>query len=237
MAKKKWKFTDLSDDVVEETKILEKEDNFIKNDFNLNINEFSEKKEHVINDNNQKKIINDVEEKKVLEKKQIDEIIDIDKNQNKKIEENNINTKILNENINDEIIIENKKINEVSNIQDDNKEYKSKYDINIDYDSEVPIKQQIKQQQEIIKSKNLEVTKLKTFNETLNSTQTIVEEFNSNKIQQFFTTKEKLDVKTNIYLKPNLVHEIQVLSKKTGESRSAIINKLIEHALKDIKSN
>lgn len=122
-------------------------------------------------------------------------------------------------------------------IQQPQQEYVSKYDFNIDYDSEVPIKQQIQEQQ---KQKTIH-----TFNETvqMNNNPNIVNQqvqtntFDNNKIQHFFTAKEKLDVKTNIYLKPNLVNQIQALSKQTGESRSAIINKLIEHALKDIGNN
>lgn len=59
--------------------------------------------------------------------------------------------------------------------------------------------------------------------------------FDDRKIENLFSYKEKLDIKTNIYLKKNLVIKIQELSKKTGDSRSLIINKLIELALKQLE--
>lgn len=220
MAKKKWKFTDLSDDesLEENNNSIENNETINKETFNLNINDFSQKKESIKIENNKDLFETNSDKKEIL----IDSV--------KTIENKNVNLNHLNENNNVEKIIKNKIEN--SKVE----EYQSKYDINIDYDSEIPIKQQIKQQQSN-KLNNTENNKIRTFNETLNNTiQTNNDEFNSNKIQQFFTTKEKLDVKTNIYLKPNLVSEIQILAKKTGESRSAIINKLIEHALKDIKS-
>lgn len=251
MAKKKWKFTDLSDDdIVQEN--IGKDENPNKDSFNVNINEFSEKKNNKEFDNLKEevpKLNENIQKVEVIEKSEINNVIDSKVEAMNSTNENNDVSKI--DSLNDTIKNINKKnveiINSVSNELDNKEknnvnnnsieEYKSKYDIHIDYDSEIPIKQQIKQQQEIIKTSNSE-NKLKTFNESLNSSAQINnEEFNTSKIQQFFTTKEKLDVKTNIYLKPNLVNEIQMLSKKTGESRSAIINKLIEHALKDIKSN
>lgn len=235
MAKKKWKFTDLSDDdIVQENSnseninvnasrnniILEKKQDIEKNQFDLNMNDFLDKKENkdVISEKekNNAVIEKEVKNNNLIEKQNIKKSVLLDSSFNDK--KNEFNAEELKEKIFEE-------------------KYESKYDINIDYDSDVPIKQQIKEQQ---KSNNLgsSQTKMKTFNETINSnTEIIDQEFNSSKIQKFFTTKEKLDVKTNIYLKPNLVNEIQLLVKKTGESRSAIINKLIEHALKDIKSS
>lgn len=53
----------------------------------------------------------------------------------------------------------------------------------------------------------------------------------------FFKEKEKLDVKTNIYLKKDNYLKIEELYKKTGNSRSSIINKLIEIALNKIDEN
>lgn len=235
MAKKKWKFTDLSDDdIVQENNnseninvnasasntIVEKKQDIEKNQLDLNMNDFLDKKDN-------KNVISEKEKSNAVIEKEIKnsnliEIQDIEKNVLLDSSFKNNKDEFNAENLKEKIVEE---------------KYESKYDINIDYDSDVPIKQQIKEQQ---KSNNLgsSQTKMKTFNETINSnTEIIDQEFNSSKIQKFFTTKEKLDVKTNIYLKPNLVNEIQLLAKKTGESRSAIINKLIEHALKDIKSS
>ena len=46
------------------------------------------------------------------------------------------------------------------------------------------------------------------------------------KIDAFFKEKEKLDVKTNIYLKKENYLKIEEIYKSTGNSRSSIINKL-----------
>lgn len=60
---------------------------------------------------------------------------------------------------------------------------------------------------------------------------------NSIKIDAFFKEKEKLDVKTNIYLKKENYLKIEEIYKSTGNSRSSIINKLIEIALNKIGEN
>ncbi|MGL5591717.1 MAG: hypothetical protein ACRDCF_03245 [Mycoplasmoidaceae bacterium] len=57
------------------------------------------------------------------------------------------------------------------------------------------------------------------------------------KTSVFFKEKEKLDVKTNIYLKKDNYARIEELYKSTGNSRSSIINKLIEIALNKIDEN
>ncbi|MGL4358086.1 MAG: hypothetical protein ACRCSY_05235 [Cetobacterium sp.] len=57
------------------------------------------------------------------------------------------------------------------------------------------------------------------------------------KVDVFFKEKEKLDVKTNIYLKKDNYARIEELYKSTGNSRSSIINKLIEIALNKIDEN
>lgn len=59
--------------------------------------------------------------------------------------------------------------------------------------------------------------------------------FNDEKIKEIITIKEKLDIKTNIYLKSSLVIKLKALEELTNESRSAIINKLLEIALKNIE--
>lgn len=50
-----------------------------------------------------------------------------------------------------------------------------------------------------------------------------------------FDVKEKLDVKTNIYIKKWIYDEIEQIHKRTNISRSSVINKLLEHALKELK--
>ncbi len=56
-----------------------------------------------------------------------------------------------------------------------------------------------------------------------------------NSLNGFFDVKEKLDVKTNIYIKKWIYDEIEQIHKKTNISRSSVINKLLEHALKELK--
>lgn len=56
----------------------------------------------------------------------------------------------------------------------------------------------------------------------------------SKKINNLFHKKEKLDVKTNIYLKKWIYDEIEKIYKETGKSRSAIINKLLEMYLNEM---
>lgn len=60
------------------------------------------------------------------------------------------------------------------------------------------------------------------------------ESFNTN-INKLIQVKEKLEVKTNIYLKSDLVRRIKRMCDETGNSRSAIINKLLEYAIKDFE--
>lgn len=54
-------------------------------------------------------------------------------------------------------------------------------------------------------------------------------------INKFISVKEKLEIKTNIYLKPNLVLKIKKICDETGNSRSSIINKLLELAIKEFE--
>lgn len=78
---------------------------------------------------------------------------------------------------------------------------------------------------------------LKTYNEAIKNQATNAEtnHFEENKIKQFLNIKEKLEVKTNIYLKNSIVIKLKELEERTNESRSSIINKLIEIALKNIE--
>lgn len=77
----------------------------------------------------------------------------------------------------------------------------------------------------------------KTFNEAIRNQERMKQStaFEENKIKQFLTVKEKLDVKTNIYLKSSIVIKLKELEERTNESRSSIINKLIEIALKHME--
>lgn len=218
MAKKKWKFTDLSDDVE-----FEQNENLDKNN-SVEIDNLDKLKKDSIYENK------NVE----LDLNKTNTILETN-NKKVAIEESNLNNYQLNKKIIEKDNVD-KELELKTNIEKSNgseDEYNSKYDIDIDYDSDIPIKEQILLQQQ--KQKKY------TFNETIQmqkksniSNNNSEFKFDDNKIQQFFTTKEKLDVKTNIYLKPNLVNQILILSKQTGESRSSIINKLIEHALKEI---
>lgn len=54
-------------------------------------------------------------------------------------------------------------------------------------------------------------------------------------INSLFDVEEKLDVKTNIYIKKWIYNEVEKIHINTGKSRSAVINKLLEYALKGVK--
>lgn len=53
-------------------------------------------------------------------------------------------------------------------------------------------------------------------------------------LRNMFEKVEKFEVKTNIYLRKDLYEKIIIIHNETGKSRSAIINKMIEIALKSI---
>lgn len=78
---------------------------------------------------------------------------------------------------------------------------------------------------------------VKTYNEALKKQEQrqVDVHFEENKIKQFLNVREKLEVKTNIYLKNSIVIKLSELEARTNESRSSIINKLIEIALKTIE--
>lgn len=91
------------------------------------------------------------------------------------------------------------------------------------------------------KNKNLKPrATIKTYNEALKKQENLQKEISNGenvedeKIKKFLSVKEKLDVKTNIYLKSSVVIKLRELEEKTNESRSSIINRLIEIALKKI---
>lgn len=66
---------------------------------------------------------------------------------------------------------------------------------------------------------------------------TMASTFSPNKIKDLISFKEKLDIKTNIYLKSSIVIKLKELEKRTNESRSSIINKLLEYAIKSMEEN
>lgn len=68
-----------------------------------------------------------------------------------------------------------------------------------------------------------------------NLSSTMGSTFSPNKIKDLISFKEKLDVKTNIYLKSSIVVKLKELEKRTNESRSSIINKLLEFAIKNME--
>lgn len=78
---------------------------------------------------------------------------------------------------------------------------------------------------------------VRTYNEAIKNQEVNTEtnHFEENKIKQFLNVREKLEVKTNIYLKNSIVIKLKELEERTNESRSSIINKLIEIALKNIE--
>lgn len=78
----------------------------------------------------------------------------------------------------------------------------------------------------------------KTYNQALQNQEEqikAIHSFQENKVKELLTIKEKLDVKTNIYLKSSIVIKLKELEERTNESRSSIINKLIEIALKNME--
>ena len=60
------------------------------------------------------------------------------------------------------------------------------------------------------------------------------EDSNFSTFKNMFDKVEKFEIKTNIYLKKDLYEKIIKIHNETGKSRSAIINKMIEIALKSV---
>lgn len=96
---------------------------------------------------------------------------------------------------------------------------------------------QLKTYSSILNEKDL--NEINRYNETLenqeNLSGTMGSTFSPNKIKDLISFKEKLDVKTNIYLKSSVVIKLKELEKRTNESRSSIINKLLEFAIKNME--
>lgn len=186
MNKKKFKFTDLSDDEVDEINLNMDNSTNSLNDFKIDVNKVP---------------------------------VNID-------EKNNfsINSEVIKKTSENHLEIGNQEIQKIERIVPDQ------------FNTVEPEKSTfIEQNKERSFNK---VSQLKTFNESVkaNFNEDFKLSFKEEKLNNFFVQKERLDIKTNIYLKQKLVEQINYLSKKLGESRSLVINKLIEHALKDIIS-
>ncbi|WPL39578.1 hypothetical protein [Malacoplasma iowae] len=221
MAKRKYSFTDLSDDIVVQ-KPIQQEEKPIKNDQN-NTNSITETKNDNISENIEKNpqnpINNEIKEEKYVSKYDIDINYDDDEPVKNNTSSNNVDTSKNNE-------VENKTF-----ANDD----QNKSNINIVEKNETskPIFNE-----RPVEERNSK-TIIRTFNESLNyqtnNENKTNELSNNSKANELFSSKEKLDVKTNIYLKPKLVFKIKELVDRTGESRSSVINKLIEFALEEME--
>ncbi len=243
--KRKYTFTDLADDDF----IQKTTNNFVSNDILLendnidskikfNLNDLKETNEKITNNTYSKNF--DIKENTV-EKKELENL-----------EEKN---KLIRNNHNSENTVkkDEKKIYEV-NYDDilNDKEVVDKKDVMESFfEKKDPIKDLFTSEPKSKKNfdnlnksdenklyKNLKPrSTIKTYNEAIKKQEINKSEnyFEEDKIKQFLYVKEKLEVKTNIYLKSSIVIKLKELEERTNESRSSIINKLIEMALKSIE--
>lgn len=226
MAKRKYSFTDLSDDIVVQ-KPVQQEQKPLNN--NVNTNQHQESKSTNVVENNKENmqqpseptIKNEVEEEKYVSKYDIDINYDDDEPVKNNTSNNKADTSVKSE------IVEKPIANNNQDIQQSNNVSVEKTEVSKRIFKEKPIEER--------NSK----TVIRTFNESLSyqsNNENQGNDFPSNsKASELFSSKEKLDVKTNIYLKPKLVFKIKELVDKTGESRSSVINKLIEFALEEME--
>lgn len=226
MAKRKYSFTDLSDDIVVQ-KPVQQEQKPLNN--NVNPNQHQESKNTNVVENNKENmqqpseptIKNEVEEEKYVSKYDIDINYDDDEPIKINTSNNKADTSVKSE------IVEKPIVNSNQDIQQSNNDSVEKTEVSKRIFKEKPIEER--------NSK----TVIRTFNESLSyqsNNENQGNDFPSNsKASELFSSKEKLDVKTNIYLKPKLVFKIKELVDKTGESRSSVINKLIEFALEEME--
>ena len=226
MAKRKYSFTDLSDDIVVQ-KPIQQEQKPLNN--NVNTNQHQESKSTNVVENHKESmqqpseptIKNEVEEEKYVSKYDIDINYDDDEPVKINTSNNKADTSVKLE------IVEKPIVNSNQDIQQSNNVSVEKTEVSKRIFKEKPIEER--------NSK----TVIRTFNESLSyqsNNENQSNDFPSNsKANQLFSSKEKLDVKTNIYLKPKLVFKIKELVDKTGESRSSVINKLIEFALEEME--
>ncbi len=227
MAKRKYSFTDLSDDIVVQ-KPVQQEQKPLNN--NVNTNQHQESKSTNVVENHKESmqqsseptIKNEVEEEKYVSKYDIDINYDDDEPIKINTSNNKADTSVKSE------IVEKPIVNSNQDIQQSNNVSVEKTEVSKRIFKEKPIEER--------NSK----TVIRTFNESLSyqsNNENQGNDFPSNsKASQLFSSKEKLDVKTNIYLKPKLVFKIKELVDKTGESRSSVINKLIEFALEEMEN-
>lgn len=227
MAKRKYSFTDLSDDIVVQ-KPVQQEQKPLNN--NVNTNQHQESKSTSVVENHKENmqqpseptIKNEVEEEKYVSKYDIDINYDDDEPVKINTSNNKADTSVKLE------IVEKPIVNSNQDIQQSNNVSVEKTEVSKRIFKEKPTEER--------NSK----TVIRTFNESLSyqsNNENQGNDFPSNsKASQLFSSKEKLDVKTNIYLKPKLVFKIKELVDKTGESRSSVINKLIEFALEEMEN-
>lgn len=226
MAKRKYSFTDLSDDIVVQKPVQQEQKPL---NINVDTNQHQESKSTNVVENHKENmqqpseptIKNEVEEEKYVSKYDID----INYDDDEPVEINTSNKKADNS-VKSEIV-EKPIVNINQDIQQSNNVSVEKTEVSKQIFKEKPIEER--------NSK----TVIRTFNESLSyqsNNENQGNDFPSNsKASELFSSKEKLDVKTNIYLKPKLVFKIKELVDKTGESRSSVINKLIEFALEEME--
>lgn len=216
MATKKFKFTDLSDDITFEQKPLEKEDSqkdlskendFIKNTSD-NIKKVPKKQKNSIDNSVSSNTT-------IIEKKESQDIISS-----------------VSEIENDTDTVE---IDPYINLETENlSNYVNQYTshTNIDENKNIQIENKSNHENFVYKSNGI----TKTFQESIsNFSDSNLESEKELDINNLIDHKERLSVKTNIYLKPNLVSTIKKLCDETNNSRSAIINKLIEIGIKSLR--
>lgn len=209
--KNKWSFVDLDDKDFDSLSKPEKSEDSLSN---LTINDL--KKENV-------KTKTEVETKKVEVQQEEKEVVEFNKNKN---ESNLISTNQSRFEVNyDDILYKDEdKSKTINELFSEEKEKKPNVVINENGEKEY---------------RNLKPRDtLKTYNEALKNQEKQISanhSFGEDKVKQFLTVKEKLDVKTNIYLKSSIVVKLRELEERTNESRSSIINKLIEMALKNME--
>lgn len=210
--KQKWSFVDLDD---KDFETINKEQENNKEEQNLNINLHDLK--------NESKKNNEIKEEKKDIVENTTSLTEEDFEPIKKVQ----TKKIINYEVNYDDILkpeENEKKEIIKELFEQKKDVNKKNNNNDDENKEF----------KNLKPRNT----LKTYNEALKKQEDVSVEktnFEEEKIKQFLTVKEKLDIKTNIYLKSSVVIKLRELEEKTNESRSSIINKLIEIALKTIE--
>lgn len=134
------------------------------------------------------------------------------------------------------IILEESLRKELEKIKKSEKEAKK---IEEEHQLKNKVKEELLREDEKISKIQQAAEKLKKdyeFSKTINK-EYLIEEKNlkieslSTNLENLFPKKEKLEIKTNIYLRNDLYEKVLEIKNRTGKSRSAIINKMIEFAL------